>query len=148
MIHKNLFFRILQTQAPQLIPNPSHSDSAGVAVGQARFFWSLSGSQPTPQAKEKIGTVSESQRKPWAGWDGWFFDDVTLTQTIVHHVTKRVEDPNMVVKFSVKGCEPTRLPFDLPKCNETAEVARQNPEDAATGGSASISKDIHYVPVH
>ncbi|KAI5730755.1 hypothetical protein M8J76_017023 [Diaphorina citri] len=135
-------YRILQTHAPTLVQDIDQSVHQR-GVGEGRFFWHLTGSQPpVHQAKEKVGKVVEPQKK--RPWDGWFSfnDDVTVTQTIVHHMTKKIEDPNTVVKFSVKGCEPTRLPFDLPQCNDTV-ISRTN----ADIESASISKDIHYVPV-
>ncbi|KAI5735806.1 hypothetical protein M8J77_022781 [Diaphorina citri] len=136
------YCQILQTHAPTLVQDIDQSVHQR-GVGEGRFFWHLTGSQPpVHQAKEKVGKVVEPQKK--RPWDGWFSfnDDVTVTQTIVHHMTKKIEDPNTVVKFSVKGCEPTRLPFDLPQCNDTV-ISRTN----ADIESASISKDIHYVPV-
>ncbi|CAH0387594.1 unnamed protein product [Bemisia tabaci] len=62
----------------------------------------------------------QNQNQNQGGGLGWFFglQDATVTNTVVRPFTKTVTDPNTIVTFSVKGCQPSRLPFDLGPCED------------------------------
>lgn len=87
LIHANFFiYRILATKAASI-----HEMSRGQR-------W-LTGSKETP------------------GWGEYFgLKQATITNTITHYETASYTDPQAVVTFSVVGCQPSRLPFDLPYC--------------------------------
>nr|XP_018900957.1 PREDICTED: uncharacterized protein LOC109033017 [Bemisia tabaci] len=63
---------------------------------------------------------NQNQNQNQGGGLGWFFglQDATVTNTVVRPFTKTVTDPNTIVTFSVKGCQPSRLPFDLGPCED------------------------------
>lgn len=57
-------------------------------------------------------------------------------------------DPNTVVTFSVKGCRPSRLPFDLPECQPPRQQHQQmtpTPEDHREKGII-VMAPIQFVP--
>jgi hypothetical protein len=70
--------------------------------------------------------TSRSQRwltgsKETISWQEYFgLKQATITNTITHYETAAYADPRAVVTFSVVGCQPSRLPFDLPYCKTSA----------------------------
>jgi hypothetical protein len=66
--------------------------------------------------------ISRNQRwltgsKETPGWGEYFgLKQATATSTITHYLTTTYTDPGAVVTFSVVGCQPSHLPFDLPYC--------------------------------
>lgn len=57
----------------------------------------------------------------------------TVTRTVVHTATAKVRDANVMVTFSITGCHPTRMPFDLPFCApEPIEQTSSAPSTSTT----------------
>ncbi|XP_049829279.1 uncharacterized protein LOC126267975 [Schistocerca gregaria] len=76
-----------------------------------RYSWSewLGLAAPAPRVPAAGAAAVQGAA---AGADGV----VTLRGTLLHTATRAHVDPSHVVTFSVTGCEPTRLPFDLDYC--------------------------------
>ncbi|XP_067000966.2 uncharacterized protein [Anabrus simplex] len=58
---------------------------------------------------------------PTAMTAGWWGKDVTVTSTIYASETLKLQDPKHVVTFSVTGCKPSRMPFDLDYCDKSPQ---------------------------
>lgn len=51
------------------------------------------------------------------GWGQYFgLRQSGVTDTVTHYKTAVYTDPGTVVTFSIVGCQPSRMPFDLPFC--------------------------------
>ncbi|XP_021929802.1 uncharacterized protein LOC110834682 [Zootermopsis nevadensis] len=58
------------------------------------------------------------------GWDEYLgLRRATITDTVTRYETALYRDPTAVVTFSIVGCQPSRLPFDLPYCKTSAPDA-------------------------
>lgn len=84
------------------------------------------------------GTVAEPERS----WSWFGLGAVTVTQTLTELVTARSVTPAAVVTFSVRGCQPSQLPFGLPLC--PANTTSPTPTNTATA-RISTTKDLHFV---
>lgn len=81
------------------------------------------------------GSWEESERS-WSSYLG--LSPVTVLRTLTQLVTARAASPAAMVTFSVRGCQPSHLPFGLPLCSE--------PNNTATATARiSSTKDVHYV---
>jgi hypothetical protein len=57
-------------------------------------------------------------------WGEYFgLRQATITDTVIRYETALYSDPRTVVTFSIVGCQPSRLPFDLPYCKTSAPDA-------------------------
>jgi len=70
--------------------------------------------------------------------------EVYITKTIKEMSTTKYLDPNTVVTFSVKGCRPSRLPFDLPECDGTRHDMPHHMESTEKG--VIVMAPIQFVP--
>lgn len=108
--------RIPQTVAPAFHKSYDEPNWKPVAVPV---------NKPTPPLTVK--SSGEPAANPQPTWDWDIFNlgpkEVTVTKTIEQIFTTKVYDPNTVVTFSVRGCRPSRLPFDLLECQEPEPVA-------------------------
>lgn len=59
---------------------------------------------------------------------------------------RRVVDPDTVVTFSVRGCQPSKLPFDLPLCVAQQQV-HSAPESSAPAVEVSPAAPSAAAPV-
>jgi hypothetical protein len=60
------------------------------------------------------------------GWGQYFgLRQDSVADTITHYETAVYTDPGAVVTFSIVGCQPSHLPFDLPFCTSTPDVPQQ-----------------------
>lgn len=93
---------------------------------------------PVPRA------TTPAPKPPSWGWNFFNFGprEVYVTQTLVEVQTSQYMDPNTVVTFSVKGCRPSRLPFDLPECEP---VRAEPPPPAVKSPESGI---VVMAPVH
>ncbi|KAL6959004.1 hypothetical protein U1Q18_050298 [Sarracenia purpurea var. burkii] len=71
-----------------------------------RFIFSSNGHRENRERQD-----NEPKPLSWAEYFG--LEDVTVTKTAVHSVTAKYYDPNTVVTFNVRGCHPSKLPFNL-----------------------------------
>ncbi|PSN30548.1 hypothetical protein C0J52_24013 [Blattella germanica] len=56
------------------------------------------------------------------GWREYLgFPVSTVTNTIVKNETTVIQDQQHVITFSITGCEPTQLPFNLDYCNPNGQ---------------------------
>lgn len=117
-----MVYRIKITASPELLGVP------GFAYGPRFIFSSVQASHNERQ--------DDNDPKPlsWAEYFG--LEDVTVTKTAIHSVTAKYYDPNTVVTFNVRGCHPSKLPFNLPLCNN----------NSASHAVNSLSKEVHYAP--
>jgi hypothetical protein len=59
--------------------------------------------------------------KETPGWGEYVgLKQAAITNIITHYETASYTGPGAVVTFSVVGCQPSRLPFDLPYCKTSA----------------------------
>ncbi|KAK9500385.1 hypothetical protein O3M35_001662 [Rhynocoris fuscipes] len=80
--------------------------------------------------------------EPSSDGGSWFWGGITtVIQEIVSVETLKVPDPNTVITFSVKGCKPTRLPFNLPICSTNNDFNVSNVSSAFPLRTA----DLHYI---
>lgn len=95
---------------------------------------------PLPMKEPSEPAVDSS-----GGWDWDIFNlspkDVTVTKTVREVFTTKYYDPNTVVTFSVKGCRPSRLPFDLPECKLAETVNEPIPER-----NVIVMAPVQFVP--
>lgn len=95
---------------------------------------------PLPMKQQKPAVAPSS-----GGWDWDIFNldpKTTVTATETDYVTSTYHDPNTVVTFSVKGCQPSKLPFDLPECRKP-EVVQQAPIPES---NIFVMAPIQFVP--
>jgi len=62
------------------------------------------------------------------GWGQYFgLRQSSVADTITHYETAVYTDRGAVVTFSIVGCQPSRLPFDLPFCtsSSSSDVTQQ-----------------------
>ncbi|XP_052121608.1 calphotin-like [Frankliniella occidentalis] len=70
-----------------------------------------------PTAAPETAAPPAEKPKREEGWAQWLgLRAYTVTSTLVKYATTKVVDPDTVVTFSVRGCQPSKLPFDLPLC--------------------------------
>lgn len=73
---------------------------------------------------------------------GWmeFLGFTSYTVTKVEHVieTALVQDPNIVVTFSIKGCKPSELPEDIIRCDPPPSVRIEDILPTSTVGFSII----------
>nr|CAD7408088.1 unnamed protein product [Timema cristinae] len=75
--------------------------------------------QDTPSSVKSGPTLEASEPEVTKTNDwGSFFGYTTVTRHVVESQTRKMVDLANVVTFSVTGCEPSRLPFDLDFCGE------------------------------
>lgn len=86
--------------------------------------------------------LNKTPLEPSNDGGNWFWGGVTtVTQITVSDVTMKVQDPNTVITFSVKGCKPTKLPFDLPFCSNDD----LNPTSASANVNTLRTAELYYV---
>lgn len=74
-------------------------------------------------SRERRWLTGSKETPSWGQYFG--LRQHSVTDTITHYKTAVVTDPGAVVTFSVVGCQPSRLPFDLPYCKTPAPDAPQ-----------------------
>lgn len=74
-------------------------------------------------ARELRWLTGSKEAPSWGQYFG--LRQSSVTDTITHYETAVHTDPGAVVTFSVVGCQPSRLPFDLPYCKTPAPDAPQ-----------------------
>ncbi|KAL1130776.1 hypothetical protein AAG570_012017 [Ranatra chinensis] len=65
---------------------------------------------------------------------GWWWEPVTVTRVATAPALART-DPSQVVTFSVRGCRPTVMPFNLPPCPTKSLPEEQPPQTSTVPGS-------------
>ncbi|KAK7873309.1 hypothetical protein R5R35_011367 [Gryllus longicercus] len=117
--------QVLATTPAEL---PVDGDGDGGGAPEARTLgrtWTRSGNAPILVSSEPTPTLPTEQQRPAAesGWN-WnlFGPDITVTTVLRQVETLKKLDPNLMVTFSVTGCQPTRLPFDLEHCDNVPRV--------------------------
>lgn len=104
------------------------------------FFW------PPTHDRDAVSSNNNNDNATgelsWAEYLG--LDDVIVSKTAVVTITAKHYDPKTVITFSVVGCHPSRLPFNLPVCQN--DGTNSSTTIATTAETISISKNVHYVP--
>ncbi|XP_065219158.1 uncharacterized protein LOC135844752 [Planococcus citri] len=121
--------KIKITASPELLGVPERT-SAGLMYGP-RVIFSSNGHRENLERQD-----NDPKPLSWAEYLG--LEDVTVTKTAVHSVTAKYYDPNTVVTFNVRGCHPSKLPFNLPLCNNNAT--------SSSAAVNSLAKEVHYAP--
>ncbi|KAJ9597532.1 hypothetical protein L9F63_011590, partial [Diploptera punctata] len=69
---------------------------------------------PFRQAEESVEFRASDSSTGWQEYLG--LADTTVTDVVKKEVTSVVYDPQVVVTFSIIGCQPKYLPLDLEYC--------------------------------
>ena len=95
---------------------------------------------PLPQKVQQPAVDSSS-----GGWNWDIFNlspTSTMYTTVTQFMTQKYYDPNTVVTFSVKGCRPSRLPFDMPECKISESVE----QDPIPETNVIVMAPVQFVP--
>lgn len=89
---------------------------------------------PNQYLKEAVEPEITTTPLGWMEYLG--FTDYTVTK--VEHVTETVivQDPNVVVTFSIKGCKPSELPRNIIRCDPPPSITIEEILPTSTVGYA------------
>lgn len=82
---------------------------------------------PTPPLRLKPQQIKNQSPYYW-NWNLFNLfrvQNVTYTETKTEYVTTKVQDPHTVVSFYIKGCRPSKPPFNLPECTKLEQVQQE-----------------------
>lgn len=75
---------------------------------------------PEPYIRTNIEPEIFSTSLGWMEYLGFTGRTVTKVEHVIETVT--VQDPNVAVTFSIKGCKPSALPLDMDRCEPPPTV--------------------------
>lgn len=91
-----------------------------------------------PALSSSLEELEVGSDRSWSWYLG--LSPVTVLRTITQLLTARAASPAAMVTFSVRGCQPSHLPFGLPLCSDPSV----NLTNTATARISS-TKDVHYI---
>ncbi|EEB19186.1 hypothetical protein Phum_PHUM561020 [Pediculus humanus corporis] len=121
-IYPSVPTRITKTQIPQ-INRDQAPDNRKPVTQPSETFSKL----PTPPLKTTPPKI-KTHHSPYWNWNlfnPFYTRNVTYTETKTKYVTTKVEDPQTVVSFHIKGCRPSLLPFNLPECPRPEQTVKE-----------------------
>lgn len=87
------------------------------------FFYSknYSNTSPAPYLRAVPGPEIISTSLGWMEYLGFSGRTVTKVEHLIQTTT--VQDPNVVVTFSIKGCKPSELPENINRCDPPTSIS-------------------------